>query len=193
LRLRHRAVVLSCAAVLACAPAGAREAAEVLPGSVPVVAGHVQVLFSPWDNIEGAIVAALRAARQEILVHAFSFTSRAIARALIEARARGVDVRITVDAAESARADNNRIPELAAAGIPVFVEEGYQSAHNKVMIIDAALGGGTVITGSYNWTHAAQRRNAENVIILTGQNAVTARYRMNWERQRADARPFANR
>lgn len=102
-------------------------------------------------------------------------------------------MRVTVDAAESARADNNRIPELAAAGIPVFVEHLYQSAHNKVMIIDAAAGGGKVITGSYNWTYAAQRRNAENVIILTGQAAVAARYRMNWERQRAQARPYEAR
>jgi phosphatidylserine/phosphatidylglycerophosphate/cardiolipin synthase-like enzyme len=50
-----------------------------------------------------------------------------------------------------------------------------------------------VITGSYNWTYAAQRRNAENVIIMSGQNAVSARYRMNWERQRAEARPYINR
>ena len=163
------------------------------PGAVPVVAGTVQVLFSPWDDIEGAIVAALRAARREVLVHSFSFTSRPLARALIEARARGVDVRVTADATESDRIENNRIPDLAAAGIPVFVEERYQSAHNKVMIIDASVSGGTVITGSYNWTYAAQRRNAENVIIITGQNAVSARYRMNWERQRADARPYTSR
>ncbi len=174
---------------LASATGFAREGA-VAPGTVPVVAGTVQVLFSPWDDIEGAIVGALRGARREVLVHSFSFTSRPLARALIEARARGVDVRVTADAAESDRTDNSRIPDLAAAGIPVFLEERYQSAHNKVMIIDAALAGGTVITGSYNWTYAAQRRNAENVIIITGQNAISARYRMNWERQRADARPY---
>jgi phosphatidylserine/phosphatidylglycerophosphate/cardiolipin synthase-like enzyme len=191
--MRHLAVVLSCAAILAPALGGAREGAATRPGGVPVVAGNVQVLFSPWDDIEGAIIAALRAARQEILVHSFSFTSRPIARALIEARARGVDVRITVDATESERTENNRIPDLATAGIPVFVEERYQSAHNKVMIIDAGVAGGTVITGSYNWTYAAQRRNAENVIIITGQHAVSARYRMNWERQRAEARPYINR
>jgi hypothetical protein len=191
LKLRRLAGALAIVAVLVPALSAGREGA--LPGSVPISAGTVQVLFSPWDDIEGAIVAALRSARREVLVHSFSFTSRPLARALIEARARGVDVRVTADASESERTENNRIPDLAAAGIPVFVEERYQSAHNKVMIIDAAVAGGTVITGSYNWTYAAQRRNAENVIIMSGQNAVSARYRMNWERQRAEARPYINR
>lgn len=192
MKLRCIPGVIALLVALAATTASAREGAGA-PGTVPVVAGTVQVLFSPWDDIESAIVTALRGARREVLVHSFSFTSRPLARALIEARARGVDVRITTDAAESDRTENSRIPDLAAAGIPVFVEERYQSAHNKVMIIDAGLAGGTVITGSYNWTYAAQRRNAENVIIITGQNAVSARYRMNWERQRADARPYVPR
>lgn len=191
MKLRRLAGVLAIVTALAPALSVGRDGAP--PGSVPISAGTLQVLFSPWDDIEGAIVAALRSARREVLVHSFSFTSRPIARALIEARARGVDVRVTADASESERTENNRIPDLAAAGIPVFVEERYQIAHNKVMIIDAGVAGGTVITGSYNWTYAAQRRNAENVIIITGQNAVSARYRMNWERQRAEARPYINR
>ncbi len=192
MKLRCYSGVVALVVALFPATVAARESLGA-PGAVPVIAGTVQVLFSPWDDIEGAIVAAIRAARREVLVHSFSFTSRPLARALIEARARGVDVRVTADATESDRIENNRIPDLAAAGIPVFVEERYQSAHNKVMIIDASSPGGTVITGSYNWTYAAQRRNAENVIIITGQNAVSARYRMNWERQRADARPYAPR
>jgi phosphatidylserine/phosphatidylglycerophosphate/cardiolipin synthase-like enzyme len=183
---------IACALVVASALACGRETA-VAPAAVPLSAGSVQILFSPWDDIEGALVSALRGARREILVHSFTFTSRPLARALIEARARGVDVRVTADAGESERVENNRIPDLAAAGIPVFVEDRYQSAHNKVMIIDASLAGGTVITGSFNWTYAAQRRNAENVLIISGQNAVSARYRMNWERHRADARPYTVR
>ncbi len=175
--------------LLAHATAGARDA-PVAP--VALTSGSVQILFSPWDDIEGAIVAALRASRREVLVHAFTFTSRPLARALIEAKARGVDVRVMADAGESERAENNRIPEIAAAGIPVFIEDRYQSAHNKVMIIDAG-GGGSVITGSFNWTYAAQRRNAENVLIFSGNGAVSARYRLNWERQRAEARPYTAR
>jgi phosphatidylserine/phosphatidylglycerophosphate/cardiolipin synthase-like enzyme len=164
-----------------------------LPGAVPLVAGTSQALFAPWDDVEAAVIAVLRQARNEILVQAFSFTSRRIARALIDAKARGVDVRVTADAGEIERAEGSRIPELAAAGIAVFVETRYQSAHNKVMVIDAQTPANTVITGSYNWTYAAQRRNAENLLILHGQGEVAARYRANWERHRAEARPYAAR
>lgn len=180
--------VLGAAGVLAL-PACAREA-RVAPEAVRIEAGQAQVLFTPWDDVEGALVAALRAARQEVRVQAFSFTSRTIARALIEARGRGVDVQITADAGEIERAEGSRIPDLAAAGVPVFVETRYQSAHNKVMVIDAGSREGVVITGSYNWTYAAQRRNAENVLILRGQPALALRYRANWERHRADAQPY---
>jgi len=169
--------------------AAARETATV-PGAIALSGGSAQALFSPWDDIEGAIVASLRAARRQVLVQAFSFTSRPIARALIEAKRRGVDVRVTADAAETQRLDGGRIPELAAAGIAVFIEERYQSAHNKVMVIDADLPTSTVITGSYNWSFAAQRRNAENVLIMRGQTALAGRYRMNWERHQVDARPY---
>jgi phosphatidylserine/phosphatidylglycerophosphate/cardiolipin synthase-like enzyme len=163
------------------------------PGAVTLAAVPAQALFSPWDDIESAVVASLRSARRQVLVQAFSFTNRPIAKALIEAKARGVDVRVTADAGETERIENGRIPELAAAGIPVFIEERYQSAHNKVMVIDAGSPGGTVITGSFNWTFAAQRRNAENVLILRDQPALAERYRMNWERHRADARPYQAR
>lgn len=162
------------------------------PGAIALVDGSAQALFSPWDDIEGAVVASLRAAQQQVLVQAFSFTSRPIARALIAAKRRGVDVRVTADAGETRRLEGGRIPELAAAGIPVFIEERYQSAHNKVMVIDADLPTVIVITGSYNWSFAAQRRNAENVLIMRGQAALAGRYRMNWERHRADARPYTN-
>ena len=165
----------------------------VAPGTVALSGGSAQALFSPWDDIEGAIVARLRAAQRQVLVQAFSFTSRPIARALIEAKRRGLDVRVTADAAETQRLEGGRIPELAAAGIPVFIEERYQSAHNKVMVIDADLPSGTVITGSYNWSFAAQRRNAENVLIMRDQAALAARYRMNWERHQADAKPYSMR
>ena len=172
---------------------GVARETSAIPHAIALNGGSALALFSPWDDIEGAIVASLRAAQRQVLVQAFSFTSRPIARALIDAKRRGVDVRVTADAAETQRLLGGRIAELAAAGIAVFIEERYQSAHNKVMVIDADLPTGRVITGSYNWSFAAQRRNAENVLIISGQPALAGRYRMNWERHQADARPYSIR
>lgn len=172
---------------------GVARETSAIPHAIALNGASALALFSPWDDIEGAIVASLRAAQRQVLVQAFSFTSRPIARALIDAKRRGVDVRVTADAAETQRLNGGRIAELAAAGIAVFIEERYQSAHNKVMVIDADLPTGMVITGSYNWSFAAQRRNAENVLIIRGQPALAGRYRMNWERHQADARPYTSR
>ena len=168
---------------LALAPASRKPA----PAPVQLNGASAQILFTPWDDAEGAIVAAIRGARKQLLVQAYTFTSRAVARALIEAKARGVDVRITADQGEAERFEVGRIGELAAAGIPVWVETRYQSAHNKVMVIDAGEPGAAVITGSYNWTFAAQRVNAENVVIIRGAPEFAARYKSNWERHQADA------
>jgi phosphatidylserine/phosphatidylglycerophosphate/cardiolipin synthase-like enzyme len=152
--------------------------------------GSVQVAFAPWEDAEAMIVEALRTARRQILVQAFSFTSRNLANALIAARRRGVDVRVTADREQTFSSDNSRIPDLAAAGIPVSLEVRYQSAHNKVMVIDADTANQAVITGSYNWSYAAQNRNAENVLLLRGNPALVRAYASNWHRHHADALPY---
>ncbi|MHB8666286.1 MAG: phospholipase D family nuclease [Burkholderiales bacterium] len=153
--------------------------------------GTVQVAFTPWDNAEAMIVACIRQAKQQILVQAFSFTSRALANALIAANRRGVEVRVLADREQTFGGEASRIPELARAGIPVALEVRYQSAHNKVMVIDAGSADAAVITGSYNWTYAAQYKNAENVLILRHNPDIANAYAANWRRQSADALPYA--
>jgi phosphatidylserine/phosphatidylglycerophosphate/cardiolipin synthase-like enzyme len=153
--------------------------------------GTVQVAFTPWDNAEGMIVDCIRRAKTQILVQAFSFTSRTLANALIAARRRGVDVRVIADREQTFSGEASRIPDLVHSGIPVTLEVRYQSAHNKVMVIDAATADAAVITGSYNWTHAAQRKNAENVLILRHNPDIANAYAANWRRHFADALPYA--
>jgi len=174
------------AALLAAAGAHAQPAA---PPELPA-AGTVQVAFPPWDDAEALVVAAVSEARGEILVQAYSFTSGAVARALIAAKRRGVDVRVTADREQTFGGEFTRIPELAAAGIPVWLEVRYAAAHSKVMIIDAGSAAPVLITGSYNWTWSAQRRNAENLLIVRRNPALTQAYRENWERRRDDALPY---
>jgi phosphatidylserine/phosphatidylglycerophosphate/cardiolipin synthase-like enzyme len=158
------------------------------PAAAPIpLQGTVQIAFTPRDDAEGMIIAAINSARRQILVQAFSFTSRNLANALIAAKRRGVDVRLTADREQTYSGEANRVPELAKAGIPVALEVRYQNAHNKVMIIDADLADSAVITGSYNWTYAAQRRNAENVVILRRNAEVAQAYAANWRRHAAEA------
>jgi phosphatidylserine/phosphatidylglycerophosphate/cardiolipin synthase-like enzyme len=147
----------------------------------------VQVAFPPWDDAEALVVAAVAGARRQIFVQAFSLTSAAVARALIAAKRRGVDVRITADREQTFGGEHTRIPELAAAGIPIWLEVRYAAAHSKVMIVDPGTQEPVLITGSYNWTWSAQHRNAENLLIVRGNPELTRAYLQNWERRRRDA------
>jgi phosphatidylserine/phosphatidylglycerophosphate/cardiolipin synthase-like enzyme len=121
-----------------------------MPRALPAQ-GTVQVAFTPWDNAEAMIVDCIRRASHQILVQAFSFTSRALANALVAARRRGVDVQVMADREQSFSGEASRIPDLVRAGIPVVLEVRYQSAHNKVMVMDAGSADAAVVTGSYNW------------------------------------------
>lgn len=152
--------------------------------------GSVQAAFTPWDDVESLVVGSIRRAKNQILVQAYSFTSRNIANALIAARRRGVDVRVIADSEQSQPAESTRVTELAAAGVVVLLDSGFQSAHSKVMLIDAAEEHPAVLTGSYNWTYAAQHRNAENLLILRDHPELARAYFDNWQRHAAAAKPY---
>lgn len=172
---------------LACwlAPAHAREAAGAVAAT-----GTVEVAFSPWDDTEALVVRTIESARSRILVQAYLFTSRRLARALIEAKRRGVAVEILADRDMTFSGNGSQIPRLAQVGIPVGIEHRYNAAHNKIILIDPASPRGAVITGSYNFTWAAKARNAENVIVLRDNPALLRAYYDNWRRHREDAMPF---
>jgi phosphatidylserine/phosphatidylglycerophosphate/cardiolipin synthase-like enzyme len=173
-------------AFTACALATGAAKAEAVPAS-----GTMEVLFTPWDDAEGAIIRALAKARHSIHVQAYLLTSRPISNALLDARERGVVVEILADCAMLKNGQNSQISRLAAAGIPVWLETRYAAAHNKTMLVDATDTDGAVITGSYNFTWSAQARNAENLLILRGNRSMQRRYLNNWQRHRAEAQPYA--
>jgi phosphatidylserine/phosphatidylglycerophosphate/cardiolipin synthase-like enzyme len=151
------------------------------------VKGTVQLLFTPEDDAIGAIIQVLEQARKQVLVQAFSFTNRDIARALVSARQRGVDVQLIADAEQMQRMERSQVASVAAGGVPVFVDSAHDSAHNKVMVIDPASSSPIVITGSFNFTHAAQFRNAENLLIFRGNRELAAAYLKNWQQHREHA------
>ena len=161
------------------------------PATAHAALGTVEVLFSPHDDVEAAILRVLRGAKRTVRVQAYLLTSRVLAAALIEARARGVHVEVLADREQTARGENSRIPQLVEAGIPVALEVHYAAAHNKIILVDAADAGGAVITGSYNFTYSARLRNAENVLILRGNPPLLRAYLDNWKRHRAEAVPYA--
>lgn len=149
--------------------------------------GRIEVLFTPWDDAEGALMRELGAARHSIHVQAFLLTSRNLTRALIAAHRRGVAVQVLADREMGLRGDNSRVLDLHSAGIDVRLETRYASAHNKIMLIDVEGTRPVIITGSYNFTYSAQARNAENMLILRDNPALAHAYLSNWLRHRDEA------
>lgn len=158
----------------------------------PVLAatGTIQLAFSPEDDAGALVIAAIHGARKQVLVQTFSFTHSKIAQALIEAKRRGLDVQLIADEEQIRKMQRGLVPEIAAAGVPTFVDREHASAHNKIMVIDAGLPQAAVITGSFNFTHAAQYRNAENLLIFRGNPQLTQAYLKNWQHHRAHSQVF---
>jgi len=153
--------------------------------------GNVEVAFTPGDAVDNLIIAAIDGAQSEILVHAYTFTHRRIAQALIGAKRRGVAVTVLADREQARAVPQNVLPQLVAGGVEVWLDGNFQAAHNKVIVIDAVLPRATTITGSYNLTLAAQRSNAENVVVLHDNAPVARAYRDNWQRLKAAAVPWS--
>jgi len=187
----RRIMPLLSLALLFTTSADAFEQAQGIISHAVAVSGTVQVLFTPEDDAAGQIVSIIEQAQKQVLVQTFSFTNKEIARALISAKQRGVDVRVITDAEQIQRMERSKVPTVAAGGVPVFVDSLHASAHNKVMVIDAGSTKPVVITGSFNFTHAAQFKNAENLLIFRDNRELTTAYLENWRRHREHAQPLA--
>lgn len=142
------------------------------------------VYFSPRGGCTEAVVAALEKAKSTVLVQAYSFTSVPIARALVDAHHRGVRIEIILDKSQ-------RTEKYSSAtfvfnnGIPCFIDAQHAIAHNKVMVID----GERVITGSFNFTKAAEENNAENLLVIDDVD-LASKYARNWNVHRQHSEPY---
>ena len=120
------------------------------------------------------IVDTIATAKKTLLVQAYSFTSAPIAKAVVDAKKRGIDVKVILDKSQfSQKYSSSKF--LMSQNIPVWDDSKVAIAHNKVMVIDSK----TVITGSFNFTKSAQNKNAENVIVIS-DSTLAKKYSENW-------------
>lgn len=140
------------------------------------------VCFTPGQDCTDEIVAAINNSVNAIWVQAYSFTSRPIANALVMAKQRGVQVKIILD--KTAR-QSSTANFFLRRGIPIWIDEQPAIAHNKVMVIDQT----ELITGSFNFTRAAQQRNAENVLIIDDET-LAKKYLANWQYRQLQSQPL---
>jgi phosphatidylserine/phosphatidylglycerophosphate/cardiolipin synthase-like enzyme len=137
------------------------------------------VCFSPGGHCADVVVHEIGTARRSIYVQAYGFTHPGIAKALADAETRGVDVEVILD--KSNRSESYSEADFVAnAGIKTFIDSRHPIAHNKVIVIDER----EVITGSFNFTRAADEKNAENLLVLNSI-ALAKQYLDNWHAHQA--------
>ena len=148
----------------------------VAPAVKPVVSEDgVSVYFSPGGRCTEAIVSEIGRARQSVYVQSAQFTAKPIARALVTARGRGIDVRVVVDRDKNDDKDS-QVDRLVEGGVPTFADARHNTAHNKLLVIDHRL----VITGSFNLSPEAESENAENLVFIDGKPRIAAAYEANF-------------
>ncbi len=154
---------------------------------------NVEALFTPGDKIARRIVDLIDDARHDIKVQAYGFTNSAIANALIAAKKRGIDVQIIEDDGEYLNINGFsklKLDSVKAAGAKIFLDSDHAIAHNKIIIIDAQTPQHAVITGSYNFTQAAEKNNAENIILIRANSAIAGEYLANWHKHLTHSSPL---
>lgn len=180
----HKRTALMLMAALITGAAGGYHLAAPRPAPAGEEGG-ISVYFSPSGGCTAAAVSVIAHAQVSIDLQAYSFTSQPIAQALVGAAKRGVKVRAIID--DKAASDHgSQASRLAYQGIPTYVDAQHAIAHNKIMIID----GQTILTGSFNFTRAAEEHNAENLLLIEQKPALCQAYARNFETHLAHSSPY---
>ena len=140
----------------------------------------VQAGFSPEGSALQLVLNTIVTAQQSIRLMGYSFTSPEVTRALIQAKQRGIDVRVVLDwKANSAKGSSGvaAMNLLANAGIPVRTVSQFKIMHDKVIITD----GRNVETGSFNYSRAAANSNSENALVIRDYPALADTYLKHWQ------------
>ncbi len=138
-----------------------------------------RVLFSPKGGTSKELARLIKAAKIEIIVAAYAFSSKYLGQALSGALKRGLKARVLLDG-DNARKSYSIDEWLAGEGIEVrFIEIKRGSLHHKFMLIDGKL----LMTGSYNFTNESEFRNHEAAIFTNHKGLIqsfTAEFERLW-------------
>jgi phosphatidylserine/phosphatidylglycerophosphate/cardiolipin synthase-like enzyme len=152
----------------------------------------VQACFSPAGKCSSLIIREIQQAKNELLVAVYAFTSDELATVVVQAKKRGLAVQVVIDRDFDAGNERSKGKFLEAQRIPVRRIAAIKSnppvkdaglMHQKFAILDRSA----VLTGSYNWTHAADRLNDENLLFFRDAGPLAEEYRriflQLWERK----------
>lgn len=119
--------------------------------------------FCPWDSCSDNVIDELELAQNSIYFMTFSFTDDKIANTLILKHYQGLDIKGVYEKTQNSK--YSTYESLKRHNISVRIDSNRYNMHHKVFIIDNR----TVILGSYNPSNSGDRRNDENIIMVTNR------------------------
>lgn len=143
-----------------------------------------EVRFAPKGGCQDAVVRELRRARCEVLVLAYRFCGEALVAALVDAKKRGANVEVILDAGNEKDRQSD-LKALAEQGLDLVVDPSHPETLAQTIVID----GRTVVTGSYDFSPRGDEECAADVVILRGQPELAASYRQHFLAHKEHARP----
>ena len=129
-----------------------------------------EVYFSPTDNTTLNISNALKSADDEIDFALLVFTNNQLGTTIAEEHESGVEVNGII---EQINTEGSEYDFLVEEGVNVISHQGFgDSFHHKYCIVDHdnTDSDPLVITGSHNWSGAAETNNDENTMIIHDAN-----------------------
>lgn len=121
---------------------------------------RVNCWFSPDPDFGARIAGFLDRARRTVDVCVYNITHDRISDAIASAHLRGLRVRVLTDD-ETRHNRGSDIVSLLDAGVDIRFDATDAEMHHKFAVFDSD----TLLTGSSNWTRAAETRNRDNIVV----------------------------
>ncbi len=138
------------------------EGATSFSFSIDTSPAELYLLPDPYHLGLERLLKTVNDAKTSIHIAMFTLTHPKIQEALIQAKKRGVDVRIAIDYFTAKGASQKAVEHLSQAQIPLFFSQGRQLLHHKWAWIDGEL----LVMGSANWTKSAFTKNRDFLLFL---------------------------
>ncbi|ULA58754.1 MAG: PLD phosphodiesterase domain-containing protein [Nitrospira sp.] len=138
---------------------------SVLLPQVPVCASAtIDVYYAPEDHPIDRVVGLYTRATRYIYVSVYGLTAPSVVKALVEAKHRGVDVRVITDRERlNDPKQHSAVKTLRLAGVPVRINRHEALMHLKQVVIDDRIN----TSGSANHTTSGNRYNDERLDVIT--------------------------
>lgn len=160
---------------------------------IPLVAfaePTVQAGFSPEGSARKLVLETIADARHSIHMLAYAFQAPDITQALVDAKRRGVQVRVVVDKQRNQNKTSKTAMDFVTShGVALRTNDKYHLHHDKTLIVD----GHTVETGSFNFAASAETANSENVVVIRGMPELASQYQAHWQSRWDGGEPYPAR